>query len=101
MKSLCTPQDKNQTLRVHPEPDMRICTPHNKQLIRRTRTLEWREEWVDEEKRMGGGVEMGEWEQQFIRKVHGVYIQPGLSCMQGRTDTLLRRLEGLDLTRRD
>ena len=46
-------------------------------------------------------VEMGEWEEQFIRKIHGVYIQPGLSCMQERTDTLLRRLEQLELAQRD
>ena len=46
-------------------------------------------------------VEMGEWEERFIRKVHGVYIQPGLSCMQERTDTLLRRPDGLELAQRD
>ena len=32
---------------------------------------EWREEWVDEEMRMEREVEMGEWEEQFIRKIHG------------------------------
>ena len=38
---------------------------------------------------------------RFLRKIHGVYIQPGLSCMQERTDTLLRRLEELELVQRD
>ena len=46
-------------------------------------------------------VEMGEWEERIIRKVHGVYIQPGLSCMQERTDTPLRLLEALELAQRD
>ena len=62
---------------------------------------EWPEEWVDEEMRMEREVEVGEWEERFIRKVHGVYIQPGSSCMQERTDTLLRRLEELELVQRD
>ena len=42
-------------------------------------------------------VEMSEWEQRFIRKIHGVYIRPGLSCMQERTDTLLRRLVDIEV----
>ena len=52
---------------------------------------------VDEEMRMEREVEMGEWEERLIRKVHGVYIHSGLSCIQERTDTLLRRLEGLEM----
>ena len=55
---------------------------------------EWHSEWVDEKMRAEREVEIGGWEEQFIRKLHGVYIQPGLSCMQERTDNLLRRLEG-------
>ena len=38
---------------------------------------------------------------RLIRRVHGEYIQPGLSCKQERTDTLLRRLEELELVQRD